>query len=133
MRRFRWFHSTRNSVEVRLTPSFRATSIADAHSSSGIAAFPLRLCLPSSKAAMALILDKLRDDHAGVDPYNLIVFSNHPQHYSAFLCPSGSLPSNRLRPMMPRWATRTNGRCHQRDTVRDVKRQGPAISCRFPA
>ena len=31
MRRFRWFHSTRNSVEVRLTPSFRATSTATAH------------------------------------------------------------------------------------------------------
>src|SRR5580692_2880157 len=53
MRRFKWFHSTRNSVEVRLTPSFRATSTADAHSSSGIAAFPLRFCLHSSKRAFA--------------------------------------------------------------------------------
>src|ERR1700720_2896111 len=53
IRRFKWFHSTRNSVEVRLTPSFRATSTADAHSSFGIAAFPLRFCLHSSKRALA--------------------------------------------------------------------------------
>jgi hypothetical protein len=53
IRRFRWFHSTRNSVEVRLTPSFRATSTAVAHSSSGIAAFPLRFCLHSPKRALA--------------------------------------------------------------------------------
>ena len=37
---------------------------------------------PIPSAAMASILDKLRNDF-GVDPYNLIVFSNHPQHYSA--------------------------------------------------
>lgn len=42
---------------------------------------PGRPPLPS--AAMASILDKLRDDYGAVDPYNLIVFSNHPQHYSA--------------------------------------------------
>src|ERR1039458_3090223 len=53
MRRFKWFHSTRNSVEVRLTPSFRATSTAVAHNSSGIAAFPWRFCLHSSKRALA--------------------------------------------------------------------------------
>ena len=53
IRRFRWFHSTRSSVEVRLTPSFRATSTAVAHSSSGIGAFPFRFCLQASKRALA--------------------------------------------------------------------------------
>ena len=53
IRRFRWFHSTRSSVEVRLTPSFRATSTAAAHNSSGIRPFPLRLLLHASKRALA--------------------------------------------------------------------------------
>jgi hypothetical protein len=53
IRRFRWFHSTRSSVEVRLMPSFPATSTAAAHSSSGIAVFPLRFCLQFSKRALA--------------------------------------------------------------------------------
>jgi hypothetical protein len=53
IRRFRWFHSTRSSVEVRLTPSFRATSAAIAQSSSGIAALPLRFCLQASKRDLA--------------------------------------------------------------------------------
>jgi hypothetical protein len=35
--------------------------------------------LPSR--AMARLMDKVRRDHEGVDPYNVVVFSNHPQHY----------------------------------------------------
>jgi hypothetical protein len=42
-----------SSVEVRLTPSFRATSTAVSHSSSGIDAFPLRFRLHSSKRSFA--------------------------------------------------------------------------------
>jgi hypothetical protein len=32
--------------------------------------------------AMAALMERVRKDHGGVDPYNLLVFSNHPQHYS---------------------------------------------------
>lgn len=32
--------------------------------------------------AMAALMDRIKRDYGGVDPYNLIVFSNHPQHYS---------------------------------------------------
>lgn len=32
--------------------------------------------------AMAALLDRVRDDYGAVDPYNILVFSNHPQHYS---------------------------------------------------
>ena len=31
--------------------------------------------------AMASLLDKIRKDNGGLDPYNALVFSNHPQHY----------------------------------------------------
>jgi hypothetical protein len=31
--------------------------------------------------AMASLMDKIRADYGGVDPYNILVFSNHPQHY----------------------------------------------------
>ena len=32
--------------------------------------------------AMATLMEAIRKEHGGVDPYNLLVFSNHPQHYS---------------------------------------------------
>jgi hypothetical protein len=32
--------------------------------------------------AMSALMEKVRRDYGGVDPYNLLVFSNHPQHYS---------------------------------------------------
>jgi hypothetical protein len=32
--------------------------------------------------AMTALVQKIRIDYGGVDPYNLLVFSNHPQHYS---------------------------------------------------
>jgi hypothetical protein len=32
--------------------------------------------------AMTALMDKVRKEFGGVDPYNIIVFSNHPQHYS---------------------------------------------------
>jgi hypothetical protein len=32
--------------------------------------------------AMASIMDRVRKDNGGIDPYNMLVFSNHPQHYS---------------------------------------------------
>ena len=32
--------------------------------------------------AMTTLMDTLQRDYAGVDPYNLLVFSNHPQHYA---------------------------------------------------
>ena len=32
--------------------------------------------------AMASLMEVIRKEHGGVDPYNLLVFSNHPQHYS---------------------------------------------------
>jgi hypothetical protein len=32
--------------------------------------------------AIAAELEKIRKDYGGIDPYNLLVFSNHPQHYS---------------------------------------------------
>jgi hypothetical protein len=31
---------------------------------------------------MASLMDKVRKDYGGVDPYNILVFSNHPQYYS---------------------------------------------------
>jgi hypothetical protein len=32
--------------------------------------------------AMTALVQKIRANYGGVDPYNLLVFSNHPQHYS---------------------------------------------------
>lgn len=32
--------------------------------------------------AMAALMERLRKDYGGIDPYNFLVFSNHPQHYS---------------------------------------------------
>ena len=32
--------------------------------------------------AMTSVLDQTRKEYGGVDPYNILVFSNHPQHYS---------------------------------------------------
>jgi hypothetical protein len=32
--------------------------------------------------AIAALLGRIRKDYGGVDPYNLLVLSNHPQHYS---------------------------------------------------
>jgi hypothetical protein len=32
-------------------------------------------------AAMAALMERVRKDYGGVDPYNILVFSNHPQHY----------------------------------------------------
>ena len=32
--------------------------------------------------AMAAVIQKVQKDYGGLDPYNLLVFSNHPQHYS---------------------------------------------------
>jgi hypothetical protein len=32
--------------------------------------------------AMTTLMDKVRRDYGGVDPYNILIFSNHPQHYS---------------------------------------------------
>jgi hypothetical protein len=32
--------------------------------------------------AMTALIDKVRQDYGGVDPYNILVLSNHPQHYS---------------------------------------------------
>jgi hypothetical protein len=37
---------------------------------------------PIPSLPMAKLMDKVRIDYGGVDPYNLLVFSNHPQHYS---------------------------------------------------
>ncbi len=31
---------------------------------------------------MISLMDAVRKDHGGIDPYNVLVFSNHPQHYS---------------------------------------------------
>jgi hypothetical protein len=31
---------------------------------------------------MAAFIEKVRQDYGGVDPYNILVFSNHPQHYA---------------------------------------------------
>lgn len=31
---------------------------------------------------MTSVLDQTRKEYGGVDPYNILVFSNHPQHYS---------------------------------------------------
>lgn len=31
---------------------------------------------------MAALMEAVRKEHGGVDPYNLLIFSNHPQHYS---------------------------------------------------
>ncbi len=31
---------------------------------------------------MATLMEAIRKEHRGLDPYNLLVFSNHPQHYS---------------------------------------------------
>ena len=36
--------------------------------------------LPSK--TMAALIEKVRQDYGGVDPYNILVFSNHPQHYA---------------------------------------------------
>jgi hypothetical protein len=45
--------------------------------------------LVPSRATTAL-MDAVRKDYGGVDPYNMLVFSNHPQHYSAsYLSPAG--------------------------------------------
>ena len=32
--------------------------------------------------AMAKLMEKVRSDYGGIDPFNLLAFSNHPQHYS---------------------------------------------------
>jgi hypothetical protein len=32
--------------------------------------------------SMSALMEKVRKDYGGVDPYNFLVFSNHPQHYS---------------------------------------------------
>lgn len=37
---------------------------------------------PRPSRGMCALIDKVCEDHSGVDPYNLLVFSNHPQHYS---------------------------------------------------
>jgi hypothetical protein len=37
---------------------------------------------PTLPRVMSDLLELLCKDHGGVDPYNLLVFSNHPQHYS---------------------------------------------------
>ena len=47
--------------------------------------------LPSR--AMAAMLDRIRKDYSGLDPYNLLVFSNHPQHYHR---PGPPPPSSRM-------------------------------------
>ncbi len=59
---------------------------------------------PVPSPVMAAIIDRVRIDHGDVDPYNLLVFSNHPQHYfeddriapgnrfSAFLCNKPRVP-----------------------------------------
>jgi hypothetical protein len=40
-----------------------------------------RIPLRPSKP-MATLMEAIRKEHGGIDPYNLLVFSNHPQHYS---------------------------------------------------
>jgi len=30
---------------------------------------------------MAALLEAIRKEHCGVDPFNFLAFSNHPQHY----------------------------------------------------
>jgi hypothetical protein len=30
---------------------------------------------------MSALMQRIRKDYAGVDPHNILVFSNHPQHY----------------------------------------------------
>ena len=37
---------------------------------------------PTLPKVMSRLLEMLSKDHGGLDPYNLLVFSNHPQHYS---------------------------------------------------
>ncbi len=37
---------------------------------------------PLPSKAMAALMDRVRKDSGGTDPYNLLAFSNHPQHYS---------------------------------------------------
>jgi len=32
--------------------------------------------------AIAALLERIRIDYGGLDPYNLLVFSNRPQHYA---------------------------------------------------
>jgi hypothetical protein len=34
-------------------------------------------------APMSALMESVRRDHGGIDPYNVLVFSNHPQHYSS--------------------------------------------------
>jgi hypothetical protein len=41
---------------------------------------PLNQTKPSK--IMSSLLDKVRAEYAGVDPYNILVLSNHPQRYS---------------------------------------------------
>ena len=31
---------------------------------------------------MVALMEAIRKEHGGIDPYNILVFSNHPQHYS---------------------------------------------------
>ena len=31
---------------------------------------------------MTAVMNKVRQDYGGIDPYNMLVFSNHPQRYS---------------------------------------------------
>jgi hypothetical protein len=32
--------------------------------------------------AMSALIEMVRKEYANVDPYNILIFSNHPQHYS---------------------------------------------------
>ena len=48
--------------------------------------------IPISKAKLA-VAQRTRKSYGGIDPYNLLVFSNHPRHYSS---DDQAAPPNRL-------------------------------------
>jgi hypothetical protein len=47
---------------------------------------------------MATLMQAIRKEHGGVDPYNILVFSNHPQHYSE---DDSIAPGNRWAAIIP--------------------------------
>jgi hypothetical protein len=51
--------------------------------------------------AMAALIEKLHKDYVGVDPYNILVFSNHPRHYAE---DDGNAPDNRWAAFISRTA-----------------------------
>jgi hypothetical protein len=57
------------------------------------------LGIPISKAMLA-VAQRTRKSYGGIDPYNLLVFSNHPQHYSS---DDEVAPPNRRAGIIPQY------------------------------